>query len=284
MDIGNYILAMHQAEEALAVIEGSTREIPPWTRVVVLHNLATALRGLGHAERSEDLLETTLALLRGLGSPAGWTATVLLELSHLRRQVGDLSHAAELAGQSVRLARDIGDRRGTAAALEGLAAAFASAGATVGATRLVIAAKMIRSELGAPIPPSEALGVDQILAAARDSLGDSSFRNAASSGAVMSLDDVIAGSLVLATEVTSRASSVIAGRANAGAAASRYGLTARELEVLALLVEGISNPEIATTLFISQKTVRNHLTNIFGKLGVESRTAAATLALRQGLV
>jgi DNA-binding NarL/FixJ family response regulator len=62
------------------------------------------------------------------------------------------------------------------------------------------------------------------------------------------------------------------------------GLTVRERDVLRLLVEGHSNPEIAATLFISHKTVRNHVTNILAKLGVESRTAAATFALRQGLV
>jgi NarL family two-component system response regulator LiaR len=54
--------------------------------------------------------------------------------------------------------------------------------------------------------------------------------------------------------------------------------------VLRLVVEGQSNQEIADALFISQKTVRNHVTSILAKLEVESRTAAATFALRQGLV
>jgi NarL family two-component system response regulator LiaR len=53
---------------------------------------------------------------------------------------------------------------------------------------------------------------------------------------------------------------------------------------LRLLVEGRSNPQIATELFISHKTVRNHVTNILTKLGVESRTAAASFALRHSLV
>jgi DNA-binding CsgD family transcriptional regulator len=64
----------------------------------------------------------------------------------------------------------------------------------------------------------------------------------------------------------------------------RFGLSAREREVLRLVVDGRTNPEIAAALSISHKTVRNHVTSILGKLDVESRTAAATLALRQGLV
>jgi NarL family two-component system response regulator LiaR len=60
-------------------------------------------------------------------------------------------------------------------------------------------------------------------------------------------------------------------------------LTLRELEVLRLLAEGHSNPEIASLLFISPKTASTHVTNILTKLGVESRTAAATYAVRHGL-
>jgi DNA-binding CsgD family transcriptional regulator len=48
--------------------------------------------------------------------------------------------------------------------------------------------------------------------------------------------------------------------------------------------QGHSNPEIARTIFFSQKTVRTHLINNFAEVGVESRAAAATIAMRQGLV
>ena len=56
------------------------------------------------------------------------------------------------------------------------------------------------------------------------------------------------------------------------------GLTSREVEVLRLVASGGSNPEIAATLFLSEKTVARHLSNIFTKTGVTSRTAAATYA------
>jgi len=61
------------------------------------------------------------------------------------------------------------------------------------------------------------------------------------------------------------------------------GLTAREAEVLRLVASGRSNPEIAATLFLSEKTIARHLSNIFTKLDVASRTAAAAYAFDHGL-
>ncbi len=67
-------------------------------------------------------------------------------------------------------------------------------------------------------------------------------------------------------------------------ASSSHGLTARELEVLARLVDGGSNKEIAEALFISAKTASVHVSNILAKLGVSSRTEAAAAARRLGLL
>ena len=61
-------------------------------------------------------------------------------------------------------------------------------------------------------------------------------------------------------------------------------LSSREVEVLQLVAEGQSNSEIAQQLHISQATVKSHLVNIFGKLGVSDRTAAVTAALRRGVL
>ncbi len=62
------------------------------------------------------------------------------------------------------------------------------------------------------------------------------------------------------------------------------GLTAREVEVLRLVASGRSNAQVATDLTLSEKTVARHLSNIFSKLDVGSRTAAAAYAYEQGLV
>jgi len=61
-------------------------------------------------------------------------------------------------------------------------------------------------------------------------------------------------------------------------------LTDRETEVLKLLAEGQANKEIARNLTIGEKTVKTHVSNILGKLGVQSRTQAALYAVRIGLV
>ena len=61
-------------------------------------------------------------------------------------------------------------------------------------------------------------------------------------------------------------------------------LSAREQEVLALLAQGATNKEIAARLHITVRTVKAHVTNIFNKLGVNSRTEAVAVALRGGLL
>jgi DNA-binding NarL/FixJ family response regulator len=60
-------------------------------------------------------------------------------------------------------------------------------------------------------------------------------------------------------------------------------LSEREKEVLGLLAKGLSNAEIAARIYLSEGTVRNYVSSIFEKLGVEDRTQAAVLAIRYGL-
>jgi DNA-binding CsgD family transcriptional regulator/tetratricopeptide (TPR) repeat protein len=70
----------------------------------------------------------------------------------------------------------------------------------------------------------------------------------------------------------------------ASASADRYGLTAREREVLTLLAEGLTNAQLASRLYISTHTANVHVSRILMKLGVPNRTQAASLAWSQGLV
>ena len=62
------------------------------------------------------------------------------------------------------------------------------------------------------------------------------------------------------------------------------GLTDRELEILQLMVDGLSNPDIAKKLFVSRSTVKFHVSNILMKLGAASRTEAVAIALHRKMV
>ena len=66
--------------------------------------------------------------------------------------------------------------------------------------------------------------------------------------------------------------------------AKSCGLTEREMEVLALIVEGLTNPQIAERLFITRATAKAHVHSILQKLCVDDRTQAAVTAMREGLV
>ena len=63
-----------------------------------------------------------------------------------------------------------------------------------------------------------------------------------------------------------------------------HDLTEREQEIIALLVEGLSNPEIAERLFVSRSTVKFHVSNVLSKLGAESRTEAVAIAIQNHIV
>ncbi|MEV4443535.1 response regulator transcription factor [Streptomyces sp. NPDC049577] len=85
------------------------------------------------------------------------------------------------------------------------------------------------------------------------------------------------GETVLAPPVAAR----LLGRVRAG---GRPVLSPRETEILGLVAEGLGNRQISRRLFISEATVKTHLVHIYGKLGVDSRTAAVAAGLAAGIV
>ncbi|GAA4599639.1 response regulator transcription factor [Streptomyces violaceoruber] len=100
---------------------------------------------------------------------------------------------------------------------------------------------------------------------------------------------VAAGDSLLAPAVTRRLVADIVRRRREDAAADvtpqrLEALTAREVETLRLLARGLSNSEIATTLFVSEHTVKTHVSNVLGKLGLRDRVQAVICAYETGLV
>lgn len=98
-------------------------------------------------------------------------------------------------------------------------------------------------------------------------------------GLFSAVRDVAAGKTLIAPEVLARLTQVIQ---QGGPGPEEEPLTEREHEILQLIAKGYSNKEIAAALFISDNTVKTHISNLFDKLGVRDRTEAVTKALRLG--
>jgi DNA-binding NarL/FixJ family response regulator len=99
---------------------------------------------------------------------------------------------------------------------------------------------------------------------------------------VSSIQAVVAGERVMASAVANRVLEMLSG---ASTPKEFYdGLTVREVEILRLLATGMANKQIAYRLKISEKTVRNHVSNMYEKLGIYDRSQAVLYAVRKGLV
>ena len=96
---------------------------------------------------------------------------------------------------------------------------------------------------------------------------------------ISAIRSVMSGGMVFSAQVSAQ----VAARVTAADGRHLPALTAREEEVLALMADGRTNSEIARRLVLSDKTVRNHITNLFSKLGVTDRLSAVLLAREAGL-
>ncbi|MEU7230168.1 response regulator transcription factor [Streptomyces chrestomyceticus] len=104
---------------------------------------------------------------------------------------------------------------------------------------------------------------------------------------VRAVEDVLSGAAGLSPQVQRRLlerfAEPVRTAAPAAPAEPPDGLTARETEVLRLVAEGLSNPEIARTLHVSNATVKTHINNLFAKAGLRDRAQAIHYAYRHGL-
>jgi DNA-binding NarL/FixJ family response regulator len=135
----------------------------------------------------------------------------------------------------------------------------------------------------------------QIVAAGRSAVlvlttydTDGDIARAIAAGAVgYLLKDAPRQDLVAAVHATARGETVLAAPVAAKLVSQVRGagrLTAREDDVLERIARGLSNPEIGRELYISEATVKSHVTSIFAKLSVKDRTAAVTVAIARGLL
>ncbi len=256
-----------------------------WQTVGNAGDAAYARMGLGRVARHEGdgeaavrLFEDVLATFRALGDRIG-VASALRELGRAALQLGDERQAAARHEEALEFWQQLGDQRGIAETLEGLAGVATLQARPEVAARLAGAAAGWRGAAGAPLSPTDQRALDRDIAAARSRLGREAFGAEWAAGERLALPQAVAEAFAVMIRAAEATRPRELKRSGAGEV-----FTARELEVLRLVAEGRSNRDIANDLFISQRTVATHVTNILGKIGANSRSAAAAFAIRQGLV
>jgi ATP/maltotriose-dependent transcriptional regulator MalT len=275
---GDFDRATELYEESLAI----WRDLGDRLRIALtLNNLGVLAFNRNDIPHAVDLYEEALVICREL-EDRGVIALSLNNLAEAVRDQGDLSRAASLFQESLALRAEQGDRAGIAESIAGLAVVSARAGLNEPAVRLFAAADTLRNEIGVPLPPGDREKIEKTLTSLRAQLNANDFNAAWEAGRSMTPESAIASIDESAGEIA--ASMERGGLRQVDTTGLGFSLTRREVEVLQLLVEGRSDKEIGEALFISHRTAMTHVTNILNKLGVNSRTAAAAFAVRQGLV
>jgi predicted ATPase/DNA-binding CsgD family transcriptional regulator len=272
-DYGQFERAVALYEECLSIC----RELgnPDDAAVTQVH-LAQALRKLGRDDEAAKLLDDAVSALRLFGTVGNrWLVYALTTLGSTHLQRNDLPAAAAAYGEALPLAHAIDDRLHCARGLIGVADVAHRRGELVRAARLFGAAEVVLRALdfaGDPAPSRHPL-----IAEVRRRLGAARFTRAWDAGANAGIDDAVS----LAGTVTSAVKRMAGKRIPARPEETK--LSGREREVLALLIAGRSDREIAVALGISPRTAETHVFRLCTKLGVEGRTAAVAAAFRLGL-
>ncbi len=225
----------------------------------------------GDHDRAVALLEESLALNQDLGDVRG-VAMCLTFLGTTVLERGDPERAASLFEEDMRILRGLRDKTGTAYGLRGLAGVAALRGEPTRAARLWGADEALREAAGLVLSPFERSHPDYegYQAAARSRLDEAAWESAWSEGRAMTQDEAI--EYALKTEEP------------ASPLKETAGLTERELEILRLVAEGLTDSQVAQRLYLSPRTVGQHLRSIYRKLGVPSRAAAAKEAAERSLI
>jgi non-specific serine/threonine protein kinase len=190
---------------------------------------------------------------------------------------GSPEAARALFAESFGLARRMGVKRQTAYALLGLALTDHHQIDPCWPVRLHGAADQALADLGVPPEPVEAQLAVQDRERLRAEVGDAAFEAEYAAGRALDLTQVLA-------TLEGRTGTAASQAQAAGSGQSVTVLTPRELDVLRLVAQGLSNASIAQRLVLSEHTVHRHLANILRKLGLSSRAAAVAWGARAGLL
>jgi DNA-binding CsgD family transcriptional regulator/tetratricopeptide (TPR) repeat protein len=258
---GDYARASAHCAQALAFFEASGRRQETASALI---NLGASARYAGDTQRATERLTEALTISRQIG----YTEGIAWALSELGAQTG----SADMLRDGLRTHFRLGDRWRVASVLEAIAATMAGPEPATAAT-LLSASGELRKNLGTPVPPAERPAVEAARGAVEQALEPALFAKSWASGQSMPLPDAVE----LACQPAGPAP------APDGKAGLGTDLTERELAVLRLVSQGLTNREIGSRLFISPGTAGVHVSNILRKLGVTSRVQAAGIAREIGL-
>jgi DNA-binding CsgD family transcriptional regulator len=242
------------------------------------HNLGVAALHRGDAAHATMWFEACLPHLEALADRDG-VAVTLIDLGRAAAQHADIARAAQLFTRAFAALQELGDQRNTVHLLEDVAHLALQTGQAEQATLLFCAVDTLRDAKGHGLLTIHRTRHGQGRDEARRALGEAAFATACETGSRLNLEQAMALALASLAAVTAQPVAPAL-----PPSAQDLGLTQRELEVLKLLTEGMSDREIAESLFLSPRTVGWHVTHLLTKLDVPSRTAAAAAALRLGLI
>jgi len=265
-------------EESLALCrELGSQEDTAWALLI----LGEVFLQQGDAVKARSLLEESLVFSREIEYWHG-TAKLLSLLGRVEALERDYAAARTLYEESLAIGRVVGDRLNIPFYLEGLADVVASQGDPVWAARLWGTAEALREAMGTPLPPVYRADYERAVTAARTQLGEKSFAAAWAEGRAMTPEQALAAQGSVMMPMSPPESPPISPTKSPPIYPD--GLTAREVEVLRLLAQGLTDAQIAEQLVISPRTVNNHLTSIYSKIRVSSRSAATRYAVEHKLV
>ncbi len=234
----------------------------------------------GDTALARTLAEELLVKAREVKNAVAVTEALFI-LARLETRQGNLALAQTHFEECFSFVLQHDDRYIIPSYMEGLAVVFAKQGETVRATWLWGASEMLRETVGTPIPPVERAFYKQSVEAARTQLGKKRFATAWTEGRAMTIEQAVTSQRPVALS-----SSALAGQSppTKSSFLSPDGLTAREVEVLCLVAQGLTDIRVAEQLIISPHTVNTHLKAIYGKIGVNSRSAATRYAIKHQLL
>jgi DNA-binding CsgD family transcriptional regulator/tetratricopeptide (TPR) repeat protein len=236
----------------------------------------------GDVALARSLFEESLALFKDMGDRQN-VAQSLVGLAGISLVQGDYATARALFEESLALFKAGGNTWFIALCLAGFAALAAAQGEWTWAARLSGTAKALCEVIGGVLPPAMRAVQEFTSAVARAQLGEEVFTAALAEGRTMTPEQALAAQwpVTMSTPTTTGQSSTLPAKSSPTYPA---GLTTREVEILRLVVQGLTDAQVAEQLVISPRTVNWHLTSIYSKLGVSSRSAATRYVIEQKLL